>query len=59
VIHCYLFIDAGHRYEVGDKVSLKLSSVFDQIEVEPDSLRVRVIRSVGPCRYQACADIVL
>lgn len=58
-VHCHIFVEASRREEAGDKTFLKLDSILDQIGAMRENTQVHVVRSVGPCRYQACLDLAV
>jgi len=57
VVHCYAFVESHHRSEAGDKGLQEHSPMLERIEAMREKTEVRVVRSVGPCRYQVCLDI--
>lgn len=57
VVHCYAFVESYHRSEAGDKALQELSPMLERIEAMREKTKVRVVRSVGPCRCQVCLDI--
>lgn len=57
IVHCYAFAESHHRSEAGDKALQELGPVLERIEAMREKTQVRVVRSVGPCRYQVCLDI--
>jgi len=56
-VHCYAFVESHHRSEAGDKALQELGPVLESIEAMREKTQVRVVRSVGPCRYQVCLDV--
>jgi tRNA (guanine37-N1)-methyltransferase len=57
VIHCYAFVESDHKSEAGDKALQELCPMLERIEAMREKTQVRVVRSVGPCRYQVCLDM--
>jgi tRNA (guanine37-N1)-methyltransferase len=57
-VHCYLFVEARRKLEATQATFSKLKPVLGDLVTPRNRARVHVIRSVGPCRYQVCADIM-
>ncbi len=56
VIHCYVFVDSGCRSEAPQKASRFVSPLLKRLGAALENTQARVVRSVGPCRYQVCLD---
>jgi len=56
-VHCYVFVDAARRREAGGKALHDLNSVLYHLGADGAKACARVVRSVGPRRYQVCLDI--
>ena len=57
IVHCYAFVDARHREEVGSRTLSAFGAFLEGVGVMRENMHVHVVRSVGPCRYQVCLDI--
>ena len=58
-IHCYLFASSGRRKGAGPIAMKELDQDLDRLGLVQRDAQVHVVRSVSPCRYQVCIDIVL
>lgn len=58
-VHCYAFVDSNRRSEAGKQALSKLDPVFRRIGAVLENVETHVVRSVGPCRYQVCLDIMI
>ena len=59
IVHCYVFVDASRREEARRNSLLKLDTFADRVGTVRENTRAHVVRSVGPCRYQVCLDLVI
>lgn len=57
VVHCYVFVESGCRSEAHEKASRLASPLLNRVGARLENTQSRVVRSVGPCRYQVCLDI--
>jgi len=57
VIHCYDFVESDGRNEARERAVRKLMMVPESASFLQEETQVRVVRSVGPRRYQVCLDI--
>jgi tRNA (guanine37-N1)-methyltransferase len=58
MVHCYVFVDSKRRSEAGKQASLKFGPVLRSLGAIEENVDAHVVRSVGPCRYQVCLDIL-
>ncbi len=57
LVHCYVFVDAARRREAGGKGLQGLNPVLAHLGAKGPKTCSRVLRSVGPRRYQVCVDM--
>ncbi len=59
VVHCYVFVNSARRRDVDARALKELGQVLTMRGAIQQSVHAHVVRSVGPCCYQACIDITL
>ena len=57
VVHCYVFVESDSRPEAGNDALRKSTMALERIQAIREKTRTRVVRNVGPRRYQVCLDI--
>lgn len=58
-IHCYMFVDARAKDEASTRALTEFRQLAENVGVGTRNAQAHVVRSVGPCRYQVCLDIML
>ena len=59
VVHCYLFVSSARRKDSGTSALKELEQALATLGAIEKNAQAHVVRSVGPCRYQVCVDIIL